>query len=234
MKRAVAQQLEQLKNKLGGYVALLVYRYANICVEANPIALLSVNVEVEGETKKIEEVAQVAVHETYHFVVNPIYEDDLFPVGKAIMLEHPEFKQEIKTWDGFEDTDPAGKYLFYTMPEVNKERHDIIIQAVDAFYDECTQKMTIAQQDCVKQLAILQADSSPDEIELVSEYVENVVKTYNDLRDTNRDDKKAEVERAYEEYQAREEEKKAQEEEKKQEQGNPMQMMMDAAGNIPQ
>ena len=234
MKRAVGQQLEQLKARLGGYVAMLVYRYANLCVEANPFALLSTQVEIDGEKKKIEEVAQVAVHETYHFVVIPIYEDDIFAIGKAILMEHPEFKQEIKSFDGFAEEDPAGKFLFYTMPEVNKERHDIMIQAVDALYDECTQKMTMAQQDCVTQLAVLQADSSPAEIEQVAEVVKQIADFHNDLRDKNRDTKKEEIEKAYAEYQARQEEKKAKEDEQKQEQGNPMQMMMDAAGNVPQ
>lgn len=220
--------------KLQGYAALLAYRYANLCIEANPIALLSAEIEIEGEKKRIEDVAQVAVHETYHFIVNPIYEEDLLPIGKAILFDHPEFKQEVKTWEGYDEADPAGKYLFYTMPEVDKPRHDILIQAVDAFYDECTEKMTIAQEECAKQLAVLQADSSPAEIEKVADYMQKMVKQYTDIRDTNHDDKKAEIEKAYEEYQARQEEKKAQEEEKKQEQGNPMQMMMDAAGNIPQ
>ena len=224
MKRAVGQQVDVLKNRLGGYVGLLVYRYANLCIEANPFALLSTQVEVEGEMKKIEEVANVAVHETYHFVVIPNYEDDLFAIGKAIMMEHPEFKQEIKTLDGFAEEDPAGKILFYTMPEVNKDRHDFILKAVDAFYDECTQKMSMAQEDCVKQLAILQANSSPVEIEQVAEYVKKVVDYYNDMRDANRDTKKQEVEQAYAEYEAKEKEKEAEEQEKQQAAGNPLQM----------
>lgn len=226
--------MDQLNSKLQGYVALLAYRYANLCVEANPISLLSTKVEVEGEMKNLEEVARVAVHETYHFIVDPIYEEDLLPIGKAILFAHPEFKQELKTWEGYDEADPAGKYLFYTMPEVDKPRHEVLIQAVDAFYGECTEKMTIAQEACTKQLAVLQADSSPDEIAQVAEFMEKIVKNYTDLRDTNHDDKKAEIDKAYEEYQARQEEKKAKEDEQKQEQGNPMQMMMDAAGNIPQ
>ena len=224
MKRAVAQQVDQLKAKCSGYVALLVYRYANLCIEAHPAALLSAKVEVEGEMKNLEEVAQVAVKEKYHFMVSPIYDDDLFPVGKAIMIEHPEFKQEIKTWDGFDESDPAGKYLWYTMPEVNKDRHDVLLKAVDAFYDECAQKMEAAQQLCAQQLVVLQADSSPMEIEQVSEYTKKIVDTYNELRDKARDNKKQEIEDAYAEYQAKQEEKEAQQQEEQQEKGNPMQM----------
>ena len=216
MKRAVVQQVDQLKAKLGGYTAMLAYRYINLCIEAHPAALLSAVVEVEGETKHLEDVAQVAVKETYHFVVNPLYEEDLFPIGKAIMMEHPEFKQEIKTWDGFDETDPAGKYLFYTMPEVNKDRYDVL---------------TEAQEKCVAELVELQKDSSPAEIEKIAEYIQQIVKQYNDIRDKCYDRKKKEVEDAYAEYQAKQQEKEAEEKEKKLAAGNPLQMVMQGGGD---
>ena len=228
MKRAVGQQLDQLKAKSNGYVALLVYRYANLCIEANPFALLSVQVEVENEMKNLEEVAKVAVHEKYHFVVEPLYEEDFFAVGKAIMKAHPEFKQEIKTFDGYDKEDPEGRFLFYTMPEVNKERYDIILKAVDAFYDECKEKMDVAKQACVTKLAVLQADASPAEVEKTSEMVDEVMKHYNELRDNTHDGKTQEVEDAYADYQAKQQQKQEQEEEKKQEQGNPLQMQLNA------
>ena len=231
MKRAVGQQLDQLKAKLNGYVALLVYRYANLCIEANPIALLSAEAEVEGEVKRIEEVAEIAVHETYHFAVIPRYEEDLYATGKAIMKEHPEFKQEIKSLDGYDEEDPAGKFLFYTMPEVNKERRDIILKAMEAFRDECTQKMNVAEQSCVTQLAALQVDASPIEIEKTAEIVKQIVDMHNDMRDKTYNSKKEEVENAYAEYQAREEEKKEKEEEKRQAAGNPLQMVMQGGGD---
>lgn len=224
MKRAVGQQLDQLKAKSSGYVALLAYRYANLCVEANPFALLSVQVTVEDELKKIEEVAKVAVHEKYHFIVEPFYEEDFFAVGKAIMETHPEFKQEIKSYDGFDKEDPEGKFLFYTMPEMNKEQHDIFLKAVDALYDECKQKMEMAKQDCVTKLSVLQQDASPAEVEKTSDMVDQIMKQYNEFRDTTHDTKKQEVEDAYKEYQKQQEEKKAEEQEKQQEQGNPLQM----------
>lgn len=227
MKRAVEQQLGQLKAKLGGYSALLVYRYANLCIEANPLALLAVEVEVEGEKKKIEEVAQVAEHETYHFVVSPNYEEDLFAIGKAVMLEHPEFKQEIKSFDGYDELDPAGMYLFYTMPEVDDDRHDALIKAVDAFYDECKVNMTKAEEDCAKKLVEIQADSSPMEIKKVADYIDQVVKYFHDTCDQSRDNKKQEVEQAYAEYQAKQKEKAAEEQEKQEAAGNPLQMKIE-------
>ena len=185
---------------------------------------------VEGEMKKLEEVAQAAVDEKYHFIINPTYEDDLFAIGQAIEQAHPEFKQELKTWDGYEEDDPAGKYIFCTMPEVNKERHDIILQAVDALYDECKVKMDAAEQYSTAKLAVLQADSSTTEKDKIAEYVKQVLDQYNNMREANHDTKTQQVEEAYAAYQEREEEKKKKEQEKLQEMGNPMQMVMNAAG----
>jgi ribosome recycling factor len=224
MRRDVATQLEQLKNRLNGYVAMLVYRYANLCVEANPVSLLSVQVKVEDSLKNIEDVAKVAVHETYHFIVVPIFEEDLYAIGQAITKEHPEFKQEVKTFDEYNEKDPEGKYLFYTMPEVNKDRRDAMLEAIKALLDECKEKMGKAQQDCMKQLAVLQADASPAEIEKTTEKVKEIVKHYDDLREQNHDQKKKEIEDAFALYEQKQAAKEAEDQEQQEAAGNPTQM----------
>ncbi|MBO4249762.1 MAG: ribosome recycling factor [Paludibacteraceae bacterium] len=230
MRRDVAQQLDQLKGKLNGYVALLVYRYANLCIEANPFALLPITVKVDGEEKRLEDVAQVAVHEKYHFNIFPMYEDDFYAIGKGIEESHPEFKQEIKTYEGYEEDDPAGKYIFCTMPEVNKDYHDVLLKAVDTLCDECKGKMDVAKATCMAKLAPMMENISESEVDKLKDYCEEVMKFYSDLRDKNTDDKKKEIEDAYAEYQAKQDEKAAALEQQAREMGNPTQMMMDAAG----
>lgn len=225
MKKAIVQQIEQLKAKQNGYVGLLVYRYANLCIKADPFALLSVMVKVDDEMKKIEEVAQVAIHETYHFVVVPTYEEDLLAISKAVSMEHPEFKQEIKSFDGYAPEDPEGKYLFYTMPEVNKERHDAMIQAVDALYDECSQQMEKALSMCLAQIVPLMVDAAPEEIKRVQDHCQQIADYFGKIRDNNHDTKTKEVEDAYAEYQERQKEKKEKDDEQRQAAGNPFQMM---------
>ena len=102
---------------------------------------------------------------------------------------------------------------------------------MDAFYDECSEKMSAAQQYCTTRLATLQVNASPEEIEKTADYMKEVVKQYNDMRDTNRDDKKKEIEDAYAEYQAKKAEKQAAEQEQQQATGNPMQMTMQGGGS---
>lgn len=202
MKRNVINQLEQLKNKESGYVALLIYRYGNLCVEADPLSLLPVEIEIEGETKKMEEVAQVAVHEKVHFIINPIYEEDIFAIGQAIQQQHPEFKQEVRTFEGYDDDDPEGKYIFCTMPPVDSDRRKLLLTAVDTLYQECKAQMELAEATCTQKLVVLQADSTQKEIDTAKEYRETVVKQFTDARETTYQEKVAEIEAAYKEYES--------------------------------
>jgi len=201
MKRNVINQLEQLKNKMSGYAALLVYRYGNLCVEADPLSLLPVEVFVEGQAMKMEEVAQVAVHEKVHFIINPIYEEDIFAIGQAIQQQHPEFKQEVRTFEGYDDDDPEGKYIFCTMPPVDSDRRKVLLTAVDALYQECKVQMEVAEATCTQKLAVLQEGSTDKEIDRAKEYRETVVKQFTEMRETTYKDKVAEIEAAYQEQQ---------------------------------
>ena len=200
MKRNVINQLEQLKNKLSGYVALLIYRYGNLCVEADPLALLPVEIDIEGETKKMEEVAKVAVDEKVHFIIEPEYEEDLFAIGQAIQTVHPEFKQEILTKEGYEDDDPEGKYIYCTMPPVDSDRRKVLLNAVDALHQECKVQMEVAEATCTQKLILLQADSTQKEIDTAKDYRETVVKQLTESRENVYKQKVEEIEAAYNEY----------------------------------
>ena len=226
MRRAVGQQLEQLKSKLNGYVALLVYRYGNLCIEANPFSLLPIQLMVDGEMRHLESVANVSIHEKYHFIIVPQYEDDFFAIGQAIRESHPEFKQELKTFDGYDEDDPAGKYIYCTMPEVNKDRHDFMLEAVDGLHDECKGKMEAAHKVCMAKLEVMMVGASESDMDKLKDYVDEIVKSFTDMREKTHDTKTQEIEDAYADYQKQQEEKKAQEDEKQQEQGNPLQMKL--------
>jgi len=52
MKKAIEILIRELDSKLGGYAALLNYRYLNLCVKAEPVALLPVVIEdKDGDTQ---------------------------------------------------------------------------------------------------------------------------------------------------------------------------------------
>jgi hypothetical protein len=62
MKIAIETLIHEMEGKLGGYVTLLMYRYANLCIKAQPLALLSAEIEDEElGTMKIEDVAGLTI-----------------------------------------------------------------------------------------------------------------------------------------------------------------------------
>ena len=57
MKRAIINQLGQLSEQLKAYVGALNYRYLNLCVKAEEVSLLPIQVPIEDEFKNLEDVA---------------------------------------------------------------------------------------------------------------------------------------------------------------------------------
>ena len=60
MKRALSNQYDQLHEKLTGYVAMLNFRFLNMCIKAEPASLIPVKVNIEGSQKNLEQVAMTA------------------------------------------------------------------------------------------------------------------------------------------------------------------------------
>lgn len=84
MKRSIISLYEAMEDKLSGYVSIANYRYMNLCVKAEEVSLLSVRVNIEGEEKNIEDVAQVSKKGDYQFVAIPNYSEDLMPLAGAL------------------------------------------------------------------------------------------------------------------------------------------------------
>ena len=152
---------------------MLYYRYANLCIKADELSLLPIVIVVEGETKKFEDVANVAKDGEYAFKIFPKYDDDLEAVSMGITHEHPEFKQERKT---LEVQTEDGKnveipYLLVTMPPVDNDRHDVLKQGADALYQECKAQMEAAKTQAEAEIAMLMAGESKDAIDNVNDAV---------------------------------------------------------------
>lgn len=204
-----------MEGKLNGYVTLLTYRYANLCVKAQPLALLSAEIiDEELGVQTIEKVAGVIMPDDYHLKLIPFSSRFNFPLCKAIKKEHPEFKQDLIKPEDASDEDE--RYLILTMPEVNKDRHDALIDSVNMLYDGCKVKMdkTIADYrgKLEKKIATLPSDDERNE---AKDALESKVKTYMDLIDTVKADKVKEIEEAYQRYLKEQTAQEAQEQEDK-------------------
>lgn len=200
MKIAIETLIHEMEGRLGGYVTLLVYRYANLCVKAQPMALLSAQIidEEMGEMN-IEQVAGVAIPDEYHLKLIPYDPRFNFPLCKAIKKEHPEFKQELVKPENADNEEE--RYLILTMPEVNKDRHDALIDSVNVLYDGCKAQMDKTCADyrlkLEKKIVLLPSDVERDE---AKDALEKSINNHQGIIDTVKADKVKEIDEAYQRY----------------------------------
>ncbi len=210
MKIAIETLIHEMESRLGGYATLLVYRYANLCVKAQPMALLSAEIiDEEMGAMKLEQVAGVMIQDEYHLKLLPYDPRFNFPLCKAIKLEHPEFKQELVVPENA--TDDEERHLILTMPEVNKDRRDVLIDSVNVLFDGCKAKMdkTCAEYrlKLEKKIVVLPTD---DERNKAKDALESSIKNHQGIVDRVKTDKVKEIEEAYQDYLKKQASKKAQ------------------------
>lgn len=207
MKRALNNQYEQLYEKLKGYVAMMNFRYINLCIKADPAALISVKVNVEGIEKNLEQVAMTAKKDDYRFWIVPKFDDDKVNICKGIAKVHPEFKQEEGS---FKVEDIGGnangrdvKYIELTMPDVDDNRHDALKDAVDVIYQECKALMEAAVNKAKAEIAFLSVGEPKEDVDDIKNAVDKLNKSCEEHRDKLRDKKLQEIEEAYQNWLSR-------------------------------
>ena len=151
MKREIIKEFDMLGDALNTLNAQFSYRLMNLCVKAEPVSLLSVEAMIEGESQKLEKCAQIGKEDDYTFQIYPNYDGDIPALAKAIFMDHPEFKQELKTMqvDISEDESKPDMqdvhYIQVTMPEVDDNRYDVLKNGVNAFYEENKAQMEVVR-----------------------------------------------------------------------------------------
>ena len=164
------------------------------------MALLSAEIiDDEVGVMKIEHVAGVTMPDEYHLRLVPFDSRIIFPLCKAIKKEHPEFNQELVIPE--DGADDEQRHLILTMPVVNKDRRDALLQSVDTLYDGCKAKMdkTCAEYrlKLEKKIVVLPTDDERNE---AKDALEAAIKNYQGLVDTTKADKVKEIEEAYQRY----------------------------------
>ena len=218
MKRAVVLLIDELKSKLGGYAVLLQYRYMNLCVKAEPASLLTLTVvDNEGESIDIESAAFVMQKNDFQFEVVPKEDELLFPICKAFMNSHPEFKQEVidsEEKDRLHIDDNEEKHVIITMPEVDKNRYDLLMNSISTLYDECGVQMDKAKGVYTTRLFEKMQGEAPSDIDEAKEALDKAYDQHKDIIKGYRETKEKEIEEAYQRWLTKQEEKEQQQHEK--------------------
>lgn len=204
MKKAIEILIGEMESKLGGYAALLNYRFMNLCVKAEPAALLPVVViSNDGEVLNLEKVARARLATKYQYEVVPMYSDLLEPICKGMLNAHPEFKQEVITPDDDQRIYPNQedeKHILLTVPEVNQDRHDTLMDAVKLLYDQCKVEVDKVNAAYSAKLAAKVAELSKAEIDEAKEKMEKSQEMYSKMCEDYLTAKKKEIEEAYQKY----------------------------------
>ena len=203
MKRAIYKEFDQYADDLSGHCARFSYRLMNLCVKAEEVSLLPVEVLVEGELKRIEECSVIAKKDEYSFMVVPNFEEDLSAVAQGVFLEHPEFKQSIQsmTVDGVdEEGKPVSSdmpYLLLTMPAVDDDRYKVLKDSAKALYDECKAAMDLATAGADVKLPPLMVDESEEDIKRFKKMRDKLEADWNGHREKVYQEKLQEIEDAH-------------------------------------
>ena len=209
MNTIIISQIDEARKRMSGYIALLNYRYMNLCVKADVAALLPVSVYVDGEELNIEEVANVNMPDEYQLGVYPKEANDLQAIIQGIYEAHPEFKMEMKSMDGGEDE--ASKYVLYTMPEVDKNRYDFLMNGVKGLHEECLARIDAVYANYQARFAELLVNASAEDASDVNKALEDAYDKCINMTDELLNKKQQEIEDGFTKYVKDREQKKEEE-----------------------
>ena len=183
---------------MSGYIGLLSFRYMNLCVKAEIASLLPVIVFIDGQETNIEEVANVNMPNEFQLGVFPKEPSQLPDIIAAIYEAHPEFKMEKKSTGDTEDE--SSQFVLYTMPEVDKDRYDLLMDAVKSLYDECRARLKAIYSEYQARFVELLVKVSPQEAEEAKKALDDLNDKCHDMVIDLLNKKQDEIEEAYLRY----------------------------------
>lgn len=236
MNSLVLSQIDDIRQQMVGYTVLLSFKYVNLCVKADAMSLLPVTVSNGGREHEIEEVASVSVANDRQLLVYPRYSEMLPNIIFGIGQAHPEFKMNVKRGemtvmpveeakqyreikmgaepeeidqmaDAEPDGDPEGLFLVYTMPDVDKERRDLLTLAVRDLHAECVERIDSVYLRRADNIATMLSNTPPQEAETLKNALERVYHDNKEHADKLRDEKLQEIDDAYAAYTLRQQQK---------------------------
>jgi len=199
--------VEEYKKKLGGYLGMLMYRYANLVVKAEPISLLSTTVVSEEGIEKIEDVVTVVPgDDDFTLRLYPNDNDKIFPLVQGLLREHPEYGVKCLTADTneeakFPDDNDRRLYLLLSAPEVDKDRRKLLRDSTNTLYHSAEGNIELNSKDYQARIMMLAKDEPAKEVDDLKDELEEIHNMHMDRIDEMREKKLKEIEDGYIRYQ---------------------------------
>ena len=211
--KSINELFDETKQKMNGHTMLYYFHLSNLCITADPMALLSSTVKIDGQDLNLEDVANVAIPNDKQFAIMPKDAEYLLPITKAIKLEHPEFELEEKT-EKDEITGEDNVVIYYTMPEMKQERHDVCMEYIKAQFDVTNAKLEAIFSQGSAKVALKMNGASEENLQLAKDKLQEIYDWHTNTLKKLREDKEKEVEDAFQAYLAGEQEETKASEEK--------------------
>ena len=203
MRRATIKEFDQLAEMLSNYCGVFAYRLKNLCVKAEEVSLLPIEVLIEGQVQKLEKCTIIGKKDDYSFMIFPNFDEDMAALAYGITRVHPEFKQKIESMkvdtvdENGNDKPVDVRYILVTMPEVDDNRYDVLKDGVKVCYEECKAQMQAANAKADAKFAQLTIGESDEDIDKLKKGREKLNEQWNGKRDQLYNDKLKEIEDAH-------------------------------------
>ena len=199
MNNYVITEIDNAQKKMSAYVTLLNYRYMNLCVKAEVGALMPITVYIGDDAYNIEDVATVNSPDEFQFGVYPKNENNLQDIIQGIYEAHPEFKMKTASIDGSGDADK--RYLLYTMPDVDENRHDFLENAIKVLHEECCTRIEAIHLEFKERLVENMVKISQAEADEAVDALDALRQKSLAMADNQLEKKQQEIDEALEHYQ---------------------------------
>ena len=201
--KTINELFDETKQKMNGHTMLFYFHLSNLCIKADPMALLSATIKIEDKDLNLEDVASVSIPNDNQFAVRAKDTEYIMPITKGIKLEHPEFKLEEKI-EKDEITGEDYVVIYYTMPEMNEERHNVCLEYIKANFDATSAKLEAIFSQGSAKVALKMTGASEENIKLAKDTLQEIYDWHTDTLKKLKEDKEKEVEDAYQAYLASE------------------------------
>ena len=211
--KTINELFDETKQKMNGHTMLYYFHLSNLCITADPMALLSASIKIDDQDFNLEDVASVSIPNDKQFAVKAKDADYIIPINKAIKLEHPEFGMEEKT-EKDEITGEDNVVIYYTMPEMNQERHKVCLEYIKTQYDLVNSKLEAIFSQGSAKVALKMNGASEENMQLAKDKLQEIYDWHTNTLKKLKEDKEKEVENAYQAFLAGEQEENKATEEK--------------------
>ena len=176
MNNYISFETIDLAKKLKGYNMLFNYRMSNLCVKAEPTALMPVTVFVAGTEYNLEDVANILRPDDFSFDVYPKNQNNLQDIITGVL------------------------HVFYTMPPVDKDRRKLLNETTKTFHKECMVNLDLAYADLQARLVEPYTQMSPQNVDEARKGFKKVYDKAREECDKMLQQKLNEIEEGYQRY----------------------------------